>query len=838
MTLHAKFGKMTPAERQALTRSIGLADQPYPAAVINRQTIKLKKGDRLTTKIDLGVIASNDPAEHLQLLSELPQDRVVGMLLREMSVPSLLPIQFEALLRRDPDNINRLMFIKGDPGSGKTHLAKLVGRVRSEKGPLIVDCGDRNISELLYETVLDAGEDFKSGLNSKLSEGQITGASRTELRKLGPAFTEASDGKGQIDWASVGLAHRDKQSDSEAAAEAYEILKKVSFLEGFDKAGSNALGMKMKEGMLIRAFREDREIILDEYNKSVQGTDGSMQGVLQFLVGMDTSMTVSNRLKIDGREQTYSFEFRRENMGAGFFVTITGNDTKDGVTTHDLSASAYSRIDPFQVPPMQLEDWKHRISQYMTGLPLSTLAAVYHDEAANNPQQFARTLLDIRTMGMTATEKAAVPEHHMIYLQNWQSTLEAVEKLASFYVRWGQLVDPDSTVFDPMINADAGDLQDVQNEVSPRYRDEVSIDFRQPMHDLLRAMKTRPTIRPLAATLRFNAGSAAASAPAPKPDMTETLGTRLEQILLERITMTTAGKPALQDRLLREAEDNGILPKALTEAKKSTEIALMRDLLNVDRWQAYGGAAHLRSLQMDILASLGSTDTSKLTLDDVAMAVERVGQLDESQRVLLVPNAGAKDIANAPLAGMQILDQANLPAAMKKEELLPAEAFLKALANPLLGDINLRALRSQAISASGIAPADAPAVQIAEGTSPSGYLMTTVGTAEREPIHLLLAEKHSRKLLVVPRHPGAVLTALSSAGYEVVVQDQPDSQQKLGSFLDETIAKDKMIPAVRQAYLLRNGDEGTELRLSEMLATSKTPAFIPVYATNRQKLEV
>jgi MoxR-like ATPase len=774
----------------------------------------------------------------LQITSELSQDRVLGILLREMSVPSLLPIQMEAIIRRDPDNINRLMFIKGDPGSGKTHLAKMVGRIRSEKGPLVVDCADRNISELLFETTLDVGEDFKTGLNSKLASKAVTAASRTELRKLGPAYVEAADGSAQIDWPSVGMAHEGKQSDSQAAEQAYEVLKRVHFLEGFDTAGANVLGMKMNKGPLIRAFEEDREIILDEYNKSVQGTDGAMQSVLQFLVGMDRSATVSNRLKIDGREETYSFEFKRENMGAGFFVTITGNDTKDGVTTHELSASAYSRIDPFQVPPMQLVDWKHRISQYLTGLPLSTLLAVYHGEAEKNPDTFTQTLMTMRTLGMTETEQAAIPSHHLLYLQNWQGTAQAVDMLANFYVKWAQMVDPDSIAFDPSISAQASELQPILNEISPRYRDEVSIDFRQPIHDFNRALKQRPKVQALSPVLRFSASSRTALHATAPVEVAEGFGARLEKILLERIAMTTPNMPALQEQLLQTAEDCGILPRKLQEAKESEQPQTLASLLNVDRWKPYGGGATLRVLQQEIMETLGGSAVPP-SLDDLSMAVDRVRMLDGSKsQVVIVPHAKPSDASRTPFAGLAVVDQANLPAAMKKEELLPVNKLLNALALPLLGEKNLIALRSRGISASGQAPEDAPAVQIAEGRSESGYVMTTVGTANSPPVHIVVDGKRNRKLLVAAAVPSELMNTLGAAGYKVVVQDTQSAQAEIEKFLEPATKEDKIVPQLRQAYLLRNGDESTQETLSALLAKSSVPAFIPVYATNRIKMEI
>ena len=61
------------------------------------------------------------------------------------------------------------MAIAGDPGSGKSHMAKMMGRVRDPRGAEVIDCGGRYMGDLLFEQVIDFGEDFKTAFNRAYS---------------------------------------------------------------------------------------------------------------------------------------------------------------------------------------------------------------------------------------------------------------------------------------------------------------------------------------------------------------------------------------------------------------------------------------------------------------------------------------------------------------------------------------------------------------------------------------------------------------------------------------------------------------------------------------------
>ena len=163
MSLLAKNKQdLTRDDKFSLYRAIGTSELPYPAS-------HFSPGADGHLQMEIGIIA--DDSQPLTIYADMPHDHVVGLLYREMTIPSLLHVQKEAILRRAPDSKNRLMAIMGDPGSGKSHMAKMMGRVRDPRGADVVDCGGRYMGDLLFEQVIDFGEDFKSALTERIVSG-------------------------------------------------------------------------------------------------------------------------------------------------------------------------------------------------------------------------------------------------------------------------------------------------------------------------------------------------------------------------------------------------------------------------------------------------------------------------------------------------------------------------------------------------------------------------------------------------------------------------------------------------------------------------------------------
>ncbi len=108
---------------------------------------------------EIGVIENDDAP--LEVFSSLSPQRVLGKMYRDMPTPSLLNRMKEGLELRGPGSLRKLQYLLGSAGAGKSYLGELLGGVRDERGPIIVDCGSgqykRNLSALLYQTVMDTG---------------------------------------------------------------------------------------------------------------------------------------------------------------------------------------------------------------------------------------------------------------------------------------------------------------------------------------------------------------------------------------------------------------------------------------------------------------------------------------------------------------------------------------------------------------------------------------------------------------------------------------------------------------------------------------------------------
>ncbi|HEY8963852.1 MAG TPA: ATP-binding protein, partial [Alphaproteobacteria bacterium] len=405
--LDKKIADLTDAEKSQLYKPIGTSDLPYPAT----HFILNSSGE---LEMDLGKIDKDDSA--IPIYSDRDYAFVVGTMYRDMAVPSLLYMQKESLLRRALDSKNRLSVVLGDPGVGKSHLAKMLARIRDSRGGWVMDCGGRYMSDLLFEQVIDFGEDFKSALTTRIKSGALSNPSIALLDEQAPgSLLRDSSGKVTgINWDKVAAPKvKDKRGTLETSKEAVDrsvaIMESVAKYESIPMSAVNALGIKKQPGILIRAYQEGREVLLDEYNKSIEGSDDSLQTVLQFFAGEIDEVTVENTMKVNGREETYSFTFRRADMKPGFFITMTGNKEHDGVSTHALSRSAYSRVSPFVIEAPVAADWRHRVSQILTGLPLTTIYSMFSEQAAADPNDFGRQMVELRLMGLSLEEKAAVP---------------------------------------------------------------------------------------------------------------------------------------------------------------------------------------------------------------------------------------------------------------------------------------------------------------------------------------------------------------------------------------------------------------------------------------------
>ena len=628
---------LSEEELQKLAKPIGVPGLPYPTF-----SYALDANGDCTE--DWRIIEDmNDP---MVMYSTLSFERVLGDMFRTMPVPSMLNLMSEGLFRRRPEHKNKLMFLMGDAGFGKSFFAKQFGRMRDERGPIFFDCGKRNLNDILYETTIDYGETLRTAIDNHLERKSMPEARLSLLRwGLGEALIATKNEKTgktfcRIEWDEVGLKGSDNDDknappiDSHGLSQrALNALEKFCKLEGIAVDQASSLGLKMREGDLIRAFKEGREIVLDEYNKSNEGSDGGLQRVLQFLNGEEDEATVENSLKVNGQLETFRFTFKRSEMPIGFFCTLTGNDTSDGTSTRELSISANSRIEPLMIGDPKDFDWEHRISQMLTGLPITTLYRIHMLTADEDPKDFAKQLIALRKLGLSQEEIAAIPGRQFAMLQNWKKTVDATQMLAKFYTHWKDVIDPESELYQS--NSKDAALSKIADEIEDGYKNKIVVDFRRIIKNIESSMHLKPELKAISDANKFSIAEACRNAKSieahisDKKDVTTVLGSNLSKTIIQTIGETTAGKPNLRTYLLNLAGNFGIIEPNLKGGKRS-KMDLLKDLLNMDPYEHVGGDLSLRNMRTLIANYMRAANedikisANDIPLSSVAAAVESV----------------------------------------------------------------------------------------------------------------------------------------------------------------------------------------------------------------------
>ena len=797
-----------------LEKPLGTSERPYPMWGSQR----VEYNGQSNIEQVLSVIADdNNP---LKIYSERPYKEVIAMAFCDMPVPSMLPLFFDGLERRRPESTNRTQMMIGDPGAGKSFMGGMQGRLRSKGSVEVFDCGGKNMNELLFEMVLDfgAGDALPVALDKRLKAGSLQDISIGLLKSLpgGIISLDADKNIQSIDWSPLkngGLSPED-------VAAAHEILMKVRNEEGLDKGGGNALGMNSQYGPLVKAFIEGREIVLDEYNKSKEGTDNALQTVWQFMNGEINSCTVENPLKNkDASAGPSSFTFKRDDMQVGFFVTLTGNKTEDGLTTRSLNKSVYSRLSPQTLPDPTVADWQHRICQMMVGLPVSTLYSAFREQADANPKEFGDWLMSLRKE-KAAIEGVPVPELQETLLQNWQNVKNASEKLANFYNAWAGMTDAEDLL-------KTGNT-DLIEEVDEEYSKKEGIDFRKIKQFFEEATPIRPHMQSAEAAVGADFKNFFKPPVLPEKEYENPsvgFGTRLVDFLDRMVFEKTeaVGKEKLYQKLQTAMDNFGLRDVMLSEGAHSGQKSVEADLnISVFDSNDLGKQAkaarktfcdYLRQVDPEILEK---DDDKIITTDRLRKALQVVKNNDTAEtKELFVVNRDHETLGEFPLTGARIEDAATYPADKTEadftyEDMVSHDDFLASLALPTVSAKNLSAIwdsnvREQiaAIQAANqndqtVAPPEEAAgpdeaLDMAENVSPLGLATTTLrvlfkdakGDERDVSVHVVLNSNRNKSLVVGEAVPSKLRSAFKEAGITYVDRNDPNARSKVEEALNK-----------------------------------------------------
>jgi len=886
--LQKSIKDLTLEDYAAIEKHIGTASRPFPMWGPQR----VENGNRSDIETVLSFIA--DDANPLKIYSERPYEEVIALAYCDMPVPSMLPIFKDGIERRgDPllrqkdllegrqpqnENFNRTQMMIGDPGHGKSFLGALQGRLRSKGSVEIYDCGGKNMNDLLFEMVLDFGaaDALPKAIDKRLKAGSLEDMSLGLLKGLPEKAVTLENGaiKG-IDWQYLKTAGNDEVQKS------FDILTKVSKIEGLDNAGGNALGMNSQFGALIRAFIEKREIVLDEYNKSREGSDNALQTVIQFMIGELRECTVDNPLKNkDNTSGPSSFTFKRDDMGAGFFVTFTGNKTEDGSTTRSLNKSVYDRLKPDTLPDPDVIDWQHRICQMMVGLPVSTIYNTFKDQADENPEAFGEWLMWLRET-KAKVEGTPMPELQQTLLANWKDVVSASEKLALFYDRWATLSDAEK------ITSSAPDLIE---EVDEEYSKKEGMSFRRIKQHLEEAQPIRAKMQPV------DTPTKAEFSPWTKPPkLAEQIeenpslnyGTRLIEFI-ERMVYEKSGavgKNKLYSKLTKAMEEYGLRDITLKEGERSRQKSV-ESSLNISAFadkdlnkQAQIARKifcnYVRQMDPSIEAEDDQIITSKKFLD----ALKHVQSAETAMtNELFVVNRDPEQLyAGQPLAEAIIKDAAAYARDKKRldfelDDLVHHDDFVAALALPTVGTKNLASIWDQNIrpmmrdsapaqddaAAAPDAAAQGPAAQgpaanqnssaqrrndglsMAENTSAHGISTTSLQVLYSDEdgdrpvsVHVVRNNLRDKTLIVGEKVPSKLLAAFREAGVIHVDRNDPAAQAKVETALSDLT---RGMPAVvkdhlTDAFKYRNTVDTDYLREQHGSAVPKDKAAEKAFLT-------
>ena len=850
--LSTKIKDLTPEIVAQLEKPLGTSDRPYPMWGSQRIEYNGKSGLEQV----LSVIASD--SSPMKIYSERDYREVMALAYCDMPVPSMLQLFFDGLERRKPESRNRTQMLIGNPGHGKSFMGALQGRLRTRKPVEVFDCGGKNMNELLFEMVLDfgAGDALPTAIDKRLKAGTLQELSFGKLKQLaGKAITLDGGGNIQsIDWNYFKSGATPEEVDT-----AFKLMKEVSHIEGLDNAGGNALGMNSQYGPLIRWFKENREGVLDEYNKSREGSDNALQTVWQFLNGEIDVCTVENPLKNkDITSGPSSFTFRREEMGIGFFITLTGNKTEDGVTTRSLNKSVYSRLSPQTLPDPEVIDWQHRVCQMMVGLPVSTLYTVFKEQANKDPDGFGQWLMALRKT-KAEIEGVAIPELQETLLTNWKNVVSASEKLAHFYDKWATLTDAEKIM---------RGHSDLVEEVDEEYSKKEGVDFRKIKQHLEEAAVIRPHMEPCDAPAPINFKDFMKQpAAAGKDDENPSLffGTRLVEFLERMVYEKSAaiGKPKLYEKLLKAMNEFGLNDVYLQEGARSNQKSVEASL-NISSFadRDLGKQAQLaRKVFCDyirqVFPEIIATDDQIVTIKKLRDALELVAQKNTAEtKELFVINRDHETLGSAPLAGARIEDVAVYTAAKKElelsyQDLVHHDDFMAALALPTVGGKNIAAIWESNIRPltgdQSTAPANEntpdaaakgatqdldEALHMAENRSAHKLATTTLrvlfadakGEERDVSIHVVRNEARGKTLVVGEKVPSKLLAAFKEAGIIHVDRNDPNAVAKVETALNDLTRN--MPESVRgrltEAFKYRNDVDTEHLKgknpqLSELL---------------------
>jgi len=803
-----KISELTSEDLKVLRIPVGFPGLPYPMA-------EVRKNDKGRMEHVVQVI---ETAGAMAVYSEQSMERVNGILYRQMPTPSMMLMLRDLLAKIKPDSKNRIMTIFGDASSGKSHIFRMVGSLVHPEGPIMVDCGGMNMRELFFRTVIDYGKGVKEQFDKRVEQGRVSERTLADLESAFPGAVVTKGEQTRINWDAIGQRRTEKEGEKTVTVEdrgdaiirAQKVMEAIYAREGID-VQNNAFGIKTVPGEVFESIRTGRPLFLDEFNKSKRGTLDKFQTFLEFANGQRDYVTISNEMSEAGdangdTDSPKSITIRREDLKVGWHIGIAGNDTADGDTTQELSISMEDRLKPHRIGEPELRDWKHRISQVWTGLPLVTLYNLFTDMAVAKPDEFGNWLVQIRKLGLTAAEQKAIPPHEIYFLQNFQETVKAVNQYASYLNDRLELSNPESELLASKKHAD------MANEVTAGAR-KVRVSFRTVIDDYNQAVQSMPEVRPAkSATLTLDTSAAFRDlnrdAIGEPPPGWHRFGANLARKVQESIVNDTVGMPITCATLIALCEQNGIFPPDFKEAKLSDNKKPIAELLKYDSLKDLGGTDELLEIRAVLMANLKSVYGNIQKEDDFVIPLENLGRAinsmkttaDSAPKAFVLPNDDLNQVNGKPLLEGEAVPSYDMDESRIEpggsHTLVDYRSVLAALAVPAYAGQNRARIWPDELlecideSEHPKAEEDIEAYNSLQGRSRIGFDLTVLATGDskQEKSYMyVLEDKQRDRMIVIGTEdvPAQLKSSLTKNGVQYIVRGDEAAIAAINEFVSD-----------------------------------------------------
>lgn len=809
-----KLSELTEDEKASLRKPLGIAGLPYPSVSLVEQA-----DGRIVYK--LGIV--QDTANPILVHSDQSVKAVNSLFYRNMPIPAMIPMLQEMLERSAPNRKDRVVALLGEAAYGKSKMFKDFASVMHPEGAIVVDCGGMNMHELIFRTVIDYGKGTKDLFDKRVQEGRVSEETLKTLEEAFPGSVVEKDGKSSINWDAIGLRKTADDGSGkkvsiedrgDAARRARDLLNFLFEKEGITTQ-SNAFGIKTVPGELYESWVTGRPIFLDELTKAIPESLDVFQTVTQVFNGEEKYARVDNPMSESGELDNDSpryLEFNAEDMRASWFMGIAGNESSDGVTTHDLSKSLKTRIHVMRVGEATEIDWAHRTSQIWTGLPLTTLYTIFEPIAKAKPEAFGKFLTDLRQLDLSAQQVNAIPPHQLEFLKDYPNKVQAINQLAGFWHTQSQLAQEDS----PLLRQDA--YKNLIDELGEGNQN-IDVSFRKIIATYNKAIHSTPEVRDVKeAVLELDLAKVFNELDLSVIGQTEPgwhkFGHNLARAIRFDVANSTVGMPLTRASLFKLLKEHGVVEATYKEALPSDDVKSIAELLRYDEHGEAGGTEELLELRSVVMAAIRSqfptmrqSDDKVIPIASLARAVKALEEQREStNHAYVVPNDDINNVAGAPLVVGQAIPVFELPEPELSEDfdLVDFRSILASLIAPQYGEKNRERVWPVGFTQAQDEPPDPndaenmEAYNIGEGKGKWGFNMTilTGANENREPVYMWIIEDKTHldktntdwhKYLVVGPEaiPSGLQAALAKNGITYLVKSDPATVGQVNEFLTE-----------------------------------------------------